>query len=207
MVRHLMILTADTPVKKQAVAEARVMRAWAHMLAAQVYKCPPLVDHLLVDEKPTNAESQKAILDWCVKECEEAMTDLPDRKGKSDKEGAWRVTKGFAQFVAGKSALFAGDNAKCVEVMKPLVESPNYALVPGERFRDLFHVEGDGCEEKIFEFNYITNTDAAGSCIFPRDGWWQTAGHPLYGAWRQWSALYPTVLPWPAKPAPCLPCR
>ena len=154
--------TADTPVKKQAVAEARVMRAWAHMLAAQVYKCPPLVDHLLVDEKPTNAESQKAILDWCVKECEEAMTDLPDRKGKSDKEGAWRVTKGFAQFVAGKSALFAGDNAKCVEVMKPLVESPNYALVPGERFRDLFHVEGDGCEEKIFEFNYTTNTDAAG---------------------------------------------
>lgn len=154
--------TADTPVKKQAVAEARVMRAWAHMLAAQVYKCPPLVDHLLVDEKPTNAESQKAILDWCVKECEEAMTDLPDRKGKSDKEGAWRVTKGFAQFVAGKSALFAGDNAKCVEVMKPLVESPNYDLVPGERFRDLFHVEGDGCEEKIFEFNYTTNTDAAG---------------------------------------------
>ena len=59
--------TADTPVKKQAVAEARVMRAWAHMLAAQVYKCPPLVDHLLVDDKPTNAESQKAILDWCVK--------------------------------------------------------------------------------------------------------------------------------------------
>ncbi|SDZ99096.1 Starch-binding associating with outer membrane [Xylanibacter ruminicola] len=154
--------TADTQVKKQAVAEARVMRAWAHMLAAQVYYQPPLIDHLITTEKPTNAESQKAIFDWCVKECEEAMSDLPDRKGQSDKEGAWRVTKGFAQFVAGKSALFAGDNAKCASVLKPLVESSNYALVPGERFRDLFHVEGDGCEEKIFEFNYITNTSAAG---------------------------------------------
>ena len=154
--------TADTPVKRQAVAEARVMRAWAHMLAAQVFYQPPIVDHLIVDDKPTNAESQKAVFDWCVQECEAAMADLPDRKGQSDKEGVWRVTKGFAQFVAGKSALFAGDYAKAASVIKPLVESPNYALVPGERFRDLFHVEGDGCEEKIFEFNYSTNTALGG---------------------------------------------
>ena len=153
---------ADTPVKKQAVAEARVMRAWAHMLAAQVYYQPPLIDHLITTEKPTNAESQKAIFDFCVKECEEAIPNLPDRKGQSDKEGAWRVTKGFAQFVGGKSALFAGDNAKAVSLLKPLVESSNYALVPGNRFRDLFHIEGDGCEEKIFEFNYSTNTSLGG---------------------------------------------
>ena len=153
---------ADTPLKKQAVAEAKVMRAWAHMLAAQVYYRPPLVDHLITTEKPTNAESQKAIFDFCVKDCEEAINNLPDRKGQTDKEGAWRVTKGFAQFVGGKAALFAGDNAKAASLLKPLVESSNYALVPGNRFRDLFHVEGDGCEEKIFEFNYTTNTSLGG---------------------------------------------
>lgn len=153
---------ADTPMKKQAVAEAKVMRAWAHMLAAQVYYRPPLVDHLITTEKPTNAESQKAIFDFCVKDCEEAINNLPDRKGQTDKEGAWRVTKGFAQFVGGKAALFAGDNAKAASLLKPLVESSNYALVPGNRFRDLFHVEGDGCEEKIFEFNYTTNTSLGG---------------------------------------------
>ena len=153
---------ADTPAKKKAVAEAKVMRAWAHMLAAQVYYQPPIIDHLITTEKPTNAESQKAIFDFCIKDCEEAMANLPERQGQSDKEGAWRVTKGFAQFVAGKCALFEGDYSKCASLLKPLVESSNYALVPGERFRDLFHVEGDGCEEKIFEFNYITNTAAAG---------------------------------------------
>ena len=153
---------ADTPLKKQAVAEARVMRAWAHMLAAQVFYQPPLIDHLITTENPTNAESQKAIFDFCVRECEEAMNNLPDRKGQSDKEGAWHVTKGFAQFVGGKSALFAGDNAKAASLLKPLVESSNYALVPGNRFRDLFHIEGDGCEEKIFEFNYSTNTSLGG---------------------------------------------
>jgi tetratricopeptide (TPR) repeat protein len=161
---------ADTPVKKQAVAEAKVMRAWAHMLAAQVYYQPPIVDHLITTEKPTNAESQKAVFDFCVKDCEEAMNNLPERQGKNDKEGAWVVTKGFAQFVAGKAALFAGDNAKAASLLKPLVESSNYALVPGERFRDLFHVEGDGCEEKIFEFNYITNTAAAGGSDSWRGG-------------------------------------
>ena len=154
---------ADTPVKKQAVAEARVMRAWAHMFAAQVFYQPPLVDHLIVDDVPTNAESQKAIFDWCVAECEAAMPDLKDRAGQGDKESAWYATKGFAQFVAGKSALFAGDNAKAASALKPLVESSNYALVPGERFRDLFHIEGDGCEEKIFEFNYTTNTAIGGT--------------------------------------------
>ena len=152
---------ADSQVKKEAVAQARVMRAWAHMLAAQVYYQPPIVDHLIVDDKPTNAESQKAIFDFCIKECEEAMSDIPERNGQSDQEGAWYATKGFAQFVAGKSALFAGDNAKAASLLKPLVESSNYALVPGDRFRDLFHVEGDGCEEKIFEINFSANSAAS----------------------------------------------
>ena len=169
---------ADTQVKKEAVAQARVMRAWAHMLAAQVYYQPPIVDHLILDEKPTNAESQKAIFDFCVKECEEVMSDIPERKGQGDKEGAWYATKGFAQFVAGKSALFAGDNAKAASLLKPLVESSNYALVPGDRFRDLFHVEGDGCEEKIFEINFAANSAAstgAGWAYGNKRGRWMVA--------------------------------
>ncbi len=153
----------ESAIKKQAIAEARVLRAWAQMLAAQVYYQPPLADHIFYPEDEiTNDMSHEDILKWCAKEAEEAAADLPDRKGQSDKEGAWVVTKGFAQFVAAKAALFAGDYQRCANDIKPLVESPNYALVPGERFRDLFHVEGDGCEEKIFEFNYITNTAAAG---------------------------------------------
>ncbi len=154
---------ADTQVKKEAVAQAKVMRAWGHMLAAQVYYQPPIIDHLLTNDKPVNAESQKAVFEFCIKDCVEALEVIKDRGGKANKEGAWVATKGFAQFVAGKAALFAGDNATAIKYLKPLVEdNNNYALVPGNRFRDLFHVEGDGCEEKIFEFNYITNTAASG---------------------------------------------
>lgn len=158
--------SADTEKKKQAVAEARVMRAWAHMLAAQVYYCPPKIDHILADDEyPTNVPDQKGLFEWCASEAEAAIADLPERKGPDDKEGAWRVTKGFAQFVAAKSALFAGDYQRCATDIKPLVESDKYALVPGDKFRDLFHIEGDGCSEKIFEFNYTTNTAAAGGTM------------------------------------------
>ena len=157
----------ESAIKKQAIAEARVMRAWAHMLAAQVFYQPPVTDHIVYypQEYITNNMSHDDILNWCVKECEEAMADLPERKGQSDKEGTWVVTKGFAQFVAAKAALFVEKNpdySKVASLIKPLVESSNYALVPGERFRDLFHIEGDGCEEKIFEFNYSTNTALGG---------------------------------------------
>lgn len=182
----------DTPVKKQCVAEARVMRAWAHMLLALTYCQPPLVDHCLdQSEKPTNVESQKFLLDWCATECEEAMSDLPERKGQSDKEGAYRVTKGFAQFVAGKAAMFAGDNQRSYNNLKPLVESSNYALVPGERFRDLFHTEGDGCEEKIMEFNYVTNQNIGDSY----DMW--------RGRWMTWNVLNWRGDDMPAKPLIC----
>lgn len=163
---------ADTPTKKRCVAEARVMRAWAHMLLALTYYQPPLVDHLLVSgEKPTNVESQKFLLDWCTTECEEAMNDLNDRKSSGDKEGAYYATKGFAQFVAGKSAVFAGDWQRAYKNLKPLVESTNYALVSGDRFRDLFHVEGDGSEEKIFEFNYGGNSNITDFSMTERGRW------------------------------------
>ena len=154
---------ADSDIKKRCVAEAKVMRAWAHMLAALVYKQPPLIDHLITDEAPVNADSQEQILKFCIQDCEEAMPDLAERKGANDKEGAWYATKGFAQFVAGKAALFLGDYDKVISSIKPLVESPNYALVPGDKFRDLFHVEGDGCSEKIFEFNFTANTALGGT--------------------------------------------
>ena len=154
----------ESSVKKQVIAEARVLRAWGQLLATQVYYQPPLEDHVVSrEERPTNDMSHEDLLKWCEKEAAEAAADLPERKGQSDKEGAWVVTKGFALFVAAKAALFAGEYQKCYDYIKPLVESSNYALVPGERFRDLFHVEGDGCEEKIFEFNFTSNVAVGGA--------------------------------------------
>ena len=63
--------SADTPVKKRCVAEARVMRAYIHLLLAMGWNNPPLVDHVLAgDERPENVESQAYLLQWIADECD-----------------------------------------------------------------------------------------------------------------------------------------
>ncbi|MDO5442094.1 MAG: RagB/SusD family nutrient uptake outer membrane protein, partial [Bacteroidia bacterium] len=39
--------------------------------------------------------------------------------------------------------------------LKKVIDSKSYSLVPGENYKDLFHIEGDGNAEKIFELNVV----------------------------------------------------
>lgn len=148
---------ADTPVKKRCVAEARVIRAWTHMVLAMMFGTPPLVDHVLPgDAKPTNSDKDE-LWNWIINEFKEAAEVLPARNGKSDKDGAVKITKGAAQAFLGKALVFHGDYAAAKEPLKAVISSGNYALVDGSKMRDLFHAAGDGCEEKIFELNFVDN--------------------------------------------------
>ncbi|MBO6077958.1 MAG: RagB/SusD family nutrient uptake outer membrane protein [Bacteroidaceae bacterium] len=150
-------------VQKRCVAEARVMRAWAHMMLAIGWNCPPLVDHVLEGgDKPTNYgnndyESHLELLKWCGDEATAAIADLKERSGKTDKKGTTFITKGFAQYVAGKAYIFADDMAAAKSALKPLVSSPNYDLVPTARIRETFHLAGEGNEEIIFATNVTQN--------------------------------------------------
>lgn len=158
--------TPATAFQKQAVAEARVLRAYDYFLLANYFGTPPIVDHLLPgDAMPTNSDtdenykwSKEQILAWVASECEAALADLTERKDQNDKDGAVRVTKGFADALAGKTYLFLGQYDKAKAALKKVIDSNKYALVPGDRFLDLFHIEGDGCEEKIFEANLEYNS-------------------------------------------------
>lgn len=155
---------------KQAVAEARVLRAYNYFLLAFYWGTPPFVDHLLDasvipvksedDENPEAPKSQQEYYKWVGDQCLLAADDLPERKSTGDKEGAYRVTKGFALAMAGKAYMFAGDFAKAKDCLKKVIDSGKYALVPGEEFMDQFHIQGDGSPEKVFEVNYRYNAAA-----------------------------------------------
>lgn len=143
---------------KQAVAEARVMRAYLHLMTALTWNCPPLVDRLLeADELPTNAESQQQILEWVISECETAIASgkLPVRQGIGDAKATARMSVGFAQFIVGKAAMFNNDPATARKYLADLINSGNYELTPSEDYWTNFHVSGDGNSEKIFEPNFI----------------------------------------------------
>ena len=151
----------QTETTRRCVAEARVLRAWMQLMLTIGWGCPPLVDHPLeydepiyrCDEDPENPMDHKAMLLWCAAECEKALPDLDERKSPTDKAGAVKATKGFANAIAGKAYLFAGEYAKAKTALAAVISSEKYELVPTERWASNFHIEGDCNEEKIFELN------------------------------------------------------
>lgn len=192
----------DSPVKKRVIAEARTLRAWLHLTAALLWDCPPLVDHVLAgDDQPTNCElGHDGLLKWVANECAEAATDLRERSDKSDKDGAIVATKGLAYTVQGKALLFLGDYAGAKTALKQVISSGKYALVPGSEWRDLFHIEGDGSSEKVFECNAVRNANIGDwSNQIQRSPWmqdnvwaWRTsklAGSPLCMGDQGWGGL------------------
>ena len=145
---------------KQCVEEARVMRAYCHLMMALSWNRPYIVDRILEgDELPTQAESQDQVLKWVISECEKAITSgsLPERSSTSDKDATGIMTKGFAQFIAGKAAMFDNDAATARKYLGDLINSGKYALVKSEDYWTNFHIDGDGNSEKIFELNYIAD--------------------------------------------------
>ena len=170
----------DTPVKKRVVAEARVLRALDYFLLANLWGTPPFVTSVLAgdalpyncDKDPENPISHEDLILWVAKECEEAAADLDERKSTADVDGAVRVTKGFAWALAGKAYLFAGKYDQAKVNLKKVIDSGKYALVPGDRYMDNFHIEGDGNEEKVFEINFEYNAGKGGwSGMIQRSSW------------------------------------
>ena len=154
-----------TATTKRVVAEARVLRAYLYFILTSCWNTPPMVDHVLSDEMPYNSDkdpenpmSHEDLFRWVASECEAALPDLDERKSPQDKDGAVKVTKGFAWAVEGKALLFVKDYAGAKAALKKVIDSGKYALVPGEKYWQNFHVEGDCNEEKVFELNIEPNS-------------------------------------------------
>lgn len=141
----------------RAIAEAKMVRAWAHFELAELWGTPPLVDHLLDGaDRPSNSKPGE-VLDFCIDEFEEAAAHLPSKAGLNDGDLSIRFTKEAALAFAGKARIFKKDWEGAKKNLKAVISSGKYALVDGSRMVDLFHMAGDGCEEKVFELNYINN--------------------------------------------------
>lgn len=184
---HFQYGTSD--IKDRVISEARVLRAYIHMMLALGWGTPPLVDHVLAgDALPYNCNTdpnlggmdQAGLLKWCAKECEESLEHLDDRQGPGDKDGAVKVTTGFANALAGKAYFYAGDYENARRCLKAVIDSKNYQLVPSDRWFDNFHIEGDANEEKIFETNIENNTNLAYGDYRNRTGWMMSQ----YWNWR-----------------------
>ena len=151
----------DSPIKKRVRAEAITLRAWAHMMLAIGWDCPPLVETVLPgDARPSNYEGGHVeLLRWCAEQAESVVNDLEERISPTDKVGASKVTKGMALTVAGKARLFMGDYENAKKDLKQVISSNKYELVPTDRWANLVHTSGDLCEEMIFQSNCLDNAN------------------------------------------------
>ena len=97
----------DTEIKKRAVAEAKVFRAWANFELVTLWGTAPLVDHILSEDEYMQGNSTTEKL-WAAVE-----SDLNDAIGsghltskKQMSDVTYRVTKEFAQALLGKAYLW-----------------------------------------------------------------------------------------------------
>ena len=152
-----------TPVQKKVVAEAKVLRALSYLQLAIGWGTPPIVDHVLsASDKPSNAESQEAVLNFIVSDCDAALPLIDERVSPQDKNGAYKVTKGLANTIKGKALLWKKDYAGAQAALEQVINSGKYELLPTERIEDNFHVSGDGSPEKIFELNLVYDSSVSG---------------------------------------------
>lgn len=164
---------------EQVVAEARVMRAYLHLMLALSWDRPPIVDRLQEgDDLPTNAESQEQVLQFVIDECQKALDSgkLPKRNGTGDKDATARMSVGFAQFVAGKAAVFMDKMDIARKYLGALINSGDYALIPSEEYWTNFHIAGDGNSETIFEPNFIDDPNYTSN-------WWGAGAPILRSRW------------------------
>ena len=142
-------IDADTPVKKRVVAEAKVLRAWAHFELASLWGNPPIVDHELETSEYAQPNStDETLWPFIEGDLREAIESgaLAQKSGVNDSE-TWQVTKQFAQAVLGKVCLWQGKNSEAAKVLDEVIESNLYQLYPGE-YEDILRYDNVfNCEE------------------------------------------------------------
>ena len=146
---------ATSKTKKRCVAEARVLRAQTQLLLALGWGTAPIVEQNLTgSDKPANAESQAAVLQWVADECDKAVPDLTSKTSLTDRKGAVKVTKEYALAVKGKALISKKDYPGAKAALKQVIDSKLYKLVPGEQMASLHHNSGRASTEAVFELNF-----------------------------------------------------
>ena len=139
--------------QKQAVAEARVLRAWAHAELASLWGTPPVVDHLLTEDEYKKGNSQPGeIWEFVISELKSVTSgsDLRSKSSVDDKNTGVRITKEAALSFLGKAQLLSGDAAGAAATLESVIKSGKYDLFRGD-YRELFHASTNNCCEAIFE--------------------------------------------------------
>lgn len=160
-------LDEDSQVKKQAIAEAKVFRAFAYFDLITLWGDVPLVDHELEASEYQMERTPKAQV-WALVEQDlnEAINSgYLAEKSNVDDRTTWRVTKQFAQTMLGKAYLWQGKNAEAANQFNAVRKSGKYKLFEGN-YGDMWTASNEFNSESMLESNTEDNTSNGSNFTF-----------------------------------------
>ena len=124
---------SDSAVKAKCIDEARFLRAMFHVYLAIGWGNPPIVTEILSgDARPGNSEPGECLA-FCESEFKDILPRLSKRNGPNDKAGVYRANQGICRALLAKTQMWMGKYAEAQANLKAIMESGDYALVPGEQ--------------------------------------------------------------------------
>ena len=163
----------------QYKAEVKTIRALLYLYRSEYYGDFPLITNTIDDpgDSYVSRTPVAEVRSFLVKELEEAIPALPDRKDVTQ----GRICKQFAQGLLMRYYLWRSDWANAAKYAREIVEKGGLTL--SANYADMF-LEGNQYDnETIFDFSFIANTS--------RDLY----GNPFVanGGLGGWSSVVPTV--------------
>lgn len=166
---------ADEAVKKDLIAQIRVIRAYKYFIMNWAYGGVPIIDnYFTAEEAQVPRKTEEEVSAFIEKELDEATPDLnemPSERG--------RIAKGAALAIRMREALYKGDWKTAKQKAQDIIDMGKYDLEPD--YEKLFQVAGQDSKEIILAVQYIPNTYALG-----------TIGQMYNNGDGGWSSIVPT---------------
>lgn len=152
----------DSAIKRQAKAEAHVVRAWAHFNLVTLWGTAPIVDHLLsVDEYRQSNGTPEETWAFIESDLNEAINSgaLPSKSDINDAVTGMRITLEVAKAMLGKAFLFQEKYSQAAEMLDQVISSGKYALYPDYGY--MLHARANNNCESMIELQLRDDTEVA----------------------------------------------
>lgn len=161
----------DEKVKKDLIAQVRVIRAYNYFVMNWWYGGVPIISNYATsDEAQVPRDTEAKVREFIAKELDECTPDLnkaPAARG--------RIGQGAALAIRMREALYYGDWAIAKDRAEQIIGLGLYELDPS--YTNLFNVSGQDSKEIITAVQYIPNTKSLGTigqCYNNADGGWSS---------------------------------
>ena len=143
---------ADEAVKKDLIAQVRVIRAYQYFIMNWAYVGVPIIENYnTAEEAQVPRKTEQEVRDFIAKELDECTPDLNDTPSERG-----RIAKGAALALRMREALYYGDWEIAKNKAEEIIALGAYSLEPD--YLKLFQVAGQDSKETILAVQYIPNT-------------------------------------------------